>query len=109
MRAAKPTFHEPCSVPGCDHEELRVYDASTAEEQAPKKPIKPGTNEATVYEAMILAKKRHGEAIAFAATDWAQDSELSTKETSRALNSLRAGGHVVSEGPGRVKMWRLAP
>lgn len=60
-----------------------------------------GSNNAKVLAAVTSVKWRAASQIA----EWAH---LPMKETSRALVSLHDGGHVVSEGPRRAKLWRLA-
>lgn len=65
------------------------------------KVIKEGTMEEYILAWMRSEPER--------AVTIAVRADRTPKETSRALNSLRASGHVVSEGPGRILLWRLVP
>lgn len=77
--------------------------------EAPKrKPPREGTMNAKVLAALRSFWRPVDSAMVGARTDSGFDHEdpAHWKAVRNALSSLRSGGHVVAEGPGREKLWR---
>lgn len=85
--------------------------ADKKSEPKAKRPLpKIGSMNARVLAALKLSPCPVDSDIIGARVDSGFDHEdpQHWKATRNALSSLRTGGHVVSEGSGRAKLWRLA-